>query len=751
MFSVTGTKLKSLGVLAFVMLLSGNVHGATVSGFVSDRSTGEFLFAANVFLQDTTLGAVSNEHGYYAVTGIPAGTYVLVVSYIGYETYRDTLSLAPNESLRKDIGLPPALLIGDTAVVEADRNLDERLAQPGFIALQAASLKELPALGETDLLRSLQLLPGIQASSDISSGLYIRGGGPDQTQILLDQIPLYNPSHAFGFFSIFNPEAIKDLRLHKSAYPAGYGGSLGAVLDVTNRDGNRNKLQGSGGISLISMRTMLEGPLGKGSFMVSGRRTYLEPILAYIRRRVEDIPGYYFYDVNAKINQNLSSDDNLVLSGYFGRDDLSLETDEKNLFKVRWGNSALTGKWTHIFSPTLFGNFIVSGSDYSSRLSADFDGTEVLFRNTIRDISVKGDLDYVVGGAHSIKFGFRGSRYQFRFQRSFNEENQLDLRLKPFLLAIYAQDQWQVLPSTSIRLGLRGNHFSERGKIDLEPRFSLSHRLSDGLRLKAGGGRYHQYLQLITTEGFSGGDFWVPLDGSVPPGQAWDFVLGADWDPTPGYRVSLESYHKLLDNLVVVDNARVVGGEDTRSEDVFITGGKGYATGVELFAERLSGRLTGWIGYTLGWTRRKFAEINQGKWYPPKYDRRHDLVVSANYRMGRWIFGGNFIYGTGQAFTPAAARYELRGSARTGLREDYFLPTGRNSARLLPYHRMDLSVKQDFQFYGRNMQWYLQVFNAYNHRNEWFVQYDTEDDRLTTAEVVKMLPIVPTIGLNYNF
>lgn len=743
--------MKFSTVLFFLLFLPVSAQAATISGFVTDRSSGEFLLSANVFLSGTSLGALSNDNGYYAIAGIPAGTYVLVVSYVGYETYRDTLSLGAEAYLRRDVELVPTLLIGEAAVVEADRNRDERRAQPGFVALQAAALKELPAIGETDLLRSLQLLPGVQASSDISSGLYIRGGGPDQTQILLDQIPLYNPSHAFGFFSIFNPEAIKDMRLHKSAYPAHYGGNLGAVLDVTNRDGNRNELSGSGGISLISMRTMIEGPLARGSFMVSGRRTYLEPILAYIRNRVEDIPGYYFYDMNAKINQNLSYSDNLVLSGYFGRDDLDLETGEGNLFNVRWGNSAVTGKWTHLFSPTLFGNFVVSGSDYASRLSASFDGTEILFRNSIRDLSFKGDLDYVADGEHAIKGGFRATRYRFSFRRSFNQDDQLDLRLRPYVISAYAQDQWQARPATSIRLGLRANYYSEREKIDLEPRISLSHQLSDGLRLKAGGGRYHQYLQLITTEGFSGGDFWVPLDGSVTPGQAWHVVLGASWDPSPDYRLSLESYYQRLDNLVVVDNTRAVGGDETRSEDVFVTGGRGYATGVEAFVERLSGRLTGWIGYTLGWTRRRFPELNQGAWYSPKYDRRHDLVVSANYRAGRWSFGCNVIFATGQAFTPASARYELRGSARTGAREDYFLPTGRNTARLLPYHRVDLSVKQDFRLFGRNLQWYLQVFNAYNHRNEWFVQYDTEDDRVTTAEVVKMLPIVPTIGLNYEF
>lgn len=239
----------------------------------------------------------------------------------------------------------------------------------------------------------------------------------------------------------------------------------------------------------------------------------------------------------------------------------------------------------------------------------------------------------------------------------------------------------------------------------------------------------------------------------MAPGKAWHTVLGVEWDPTTRYRVSVETYYKRLDNLVAIDNNRAIGDEDeeTTSDDVFISGGRGFAAGAEVFAERMAGRFTGWVGYTLGWTRRRFVELNQGSWFPPKYDRRHDLVVSANYRRGKWTFGGNFVFGTGQAFTPASVRYEFRNSARTGTTEELYLPADRNSARLLPYHRADLSVKQDFRIFGRDMQWYLQVFNAYNHRNEWFVQYDTDDEERTTAEVVKMLPIVPTIGLNYEF
>lgn len=743
--------MRSIGAWLCVVLIPITAQAATLSGFVTDQSNGESLPFANIALKGTPLGAVSNDNGYYAINNIPAGTYTMVVTYIGYATYRDSLTLQATENRRFDFSLAPKTLQAEVTIIEADRYREERLAQPSFLFLKAVTLKDLPALGEADLLRSLQLLPGIQAASDISSGLYVRGGGPDQTKILLDQIPLYNPSHAFGFFSTFNPDAIKDLSLYKSAYPAKYGGNLGAVLDVTNRDGNRNNVQATGGISVIAARTTLEGPVRNGSWMISGRRTYLEPLLNAIRTDSNNIPSYYFYDLNAKINQDLSPSDKLVVSGYFGRDDLNFDLDTGSFVKIRWGNTAVTGKWTHIFSPTLFGNFLVAGSEYVSRTSLSFFETPFSFRNSVRDLTIKGDLDYFASSNHALTMGFLGTRYDFSFQQNFNQQETLDLKLKPYLLSFYGQDQWQALPTTTVRLGLRGNRFSEQGGLDLEPRIAVSHSLSENVRMKLGGGLYHQYLQLITTEGFSGGDFWFPLDSTVTPGQAWQSVLGVAWSPTEQYQLSVETYLSRLNNLVVFDGNQSEDGEASQSDDIFITEGSGYATGMEVFLQRRTGALTGWIGYTLGWTRRRFSELNQGRSFHPKYDRRHDVSFVAKYKTGRWTFGSNYVYGTGQAFTPASARYALRSPA-TGIlpRDDFILPGGRNTARLLAYHRMDLNITRDLNIFGLRSQFYLQIFNLYSRRNEWFIQYDTNNPN-TEPEVVKMLPVIPTIGLNFKF
>ena len=731
-----------------LLLLPLSVQAATLSGFIADRSNGESLPYATVVLKGpgTPIGALSNVDGYYAVQGMSEDIpYLLTISYIGYISFQDTLSFRAGETRRLDVQLKPEPIAVQEIVVEAKREEEEQRIQPGFVEVETAKIREMPAIGETDILRALHLLPGIQAASDISSGLYIRGGGPDQTLILLDQMPLYNPSHAFGFFSTFNPDAIRDMSLHKGAYPAKYGGRLGSVLDVHNKDGNRKGFDASGGISLIAARLTLEGPTPKGSWMVSGRRTYIDPLLSYIRDEDTEVPTYYFYDLNAKLNQDFSENDKVQISGYFGRDDLSFDVGEDAFFGIRWGNTAFLGKWTHVFSPALFGNFVVAGSDYTSKIELNFLDTPILFANSIRDFTVKGDLDWFAARDHALSGGFLATRYDFEFIQEFNQDDQLDLREKPNLLSLYVQDHWQPGKSTDVRLGMRGNYFSEGNRVQIEPRLSMSHRLGNW-RLKAAGGSFHQYLQLVTTELFSGGDYWVPLDETVEPGRSWQGVVGVEWEPSERYQATVEAYYTDMANLIVLDNRVAVNSDATTTEDVFVSGGTGYATGVEVFLQRRTGRLTGWIGYTLGWTRRTFPELNQGKAFPPKYDRRHDVSFVSNYRLGRWSLGANYVYGTGQAFTPASARYSLRSPAEPLEIESLVLPSDRNSARLLPYQRLDLSVKMRFRAFEVNGEFYVQVFNAFNRRNEWFVFFDDFG-----SDVIKMLPIVPTLGINFNF
>jgi len=725
-------------------------RAATLSGFVTDGQDRQPLPNATVAIQNLSLGTTSRASGDYAIRNIPAGTHVVTFSHIGYQTRRDTLTFAGEEEVLLDVELrPESILLDEETVVVAERQEEERTAQTSFLQLQVENIQQLPAVGEPDLLRSLQLLPGVQTASDISSGLYIRGSGPDQNLILLDQVPLYNPSHAFGFFSTFNPDAIEEVSLYKGAYPATYGGNLGAVLDVGQRESAPRNLHGRGGLSLISGRLLLEGPAGNGSWMLSGRRTYLDPVLSALRSADLDVPSYYFYDLNGKFSQRLSAADTFTFTAFWSQDHLSFDSNRETFFDLSWGNRAFAGRLDHLFSTALFGRLMVASSEYESTTSASFFDTPVLFANGIQDLMLRGDLDYVASRVHTFSTGVALSRYQFDFGQSFNQEQQLDLDESPTLISFYLQDEWQPGNLTRLRLGARASYFSEGDRWTLMPRFSLSHALRPGLRLKLGGGAYRQYLQLVTTEGFSGGDFWVPLDETVRPGRSWQGVIGAEWEPSSEYRLSLEGYYSDLANLVVLDNEVAANSDGVRSEDLFKTGGTGYATGVELFLEKRTGRARGWLGYTLGWTRRRFPEINQGRAFSPKYDRRHDLSLVLSYQRRVWTWGANFVYGTGQAFTPASARYTLRAPA-TGEVEDYVLPAARNSARLLPYHRLDLSLRRALRLRNSDAELYLQIFNVYSRRNEWFVQYDT-DEPATQPEVVKMLPVIPTFGINFSF
>ena len=760
------------GQLAVVPSTAAANRPGTLSGFVRDRSDGENLPNATLVVASAAgkAGTLSNSEGYFALRGIAAGTCVLTVSYIGYEVHRDTLLLAAGQDLRRDIELTREILRLEEVVVEAqaDPAEYELSKQPSVVALKMKNLKQMPAIGETDLLRSLQLLPGVQSASDFSSGLYVRGGGPDQTGIYLDQMRLYNPSHAFGFFSTFNPDAIRDVALYKGAYPAPYGGSLGAVLDVQNRDGNRRNFSTSGGVSLISSRLMSEGPLGAGSWMVAGRRTYIDPALKAVRRSQDGLDGlgYFFYDLNARVNVQLTPDDNLMISAYGGNDHLDIALSDTSgtgdveedtsaagstnrfSFGNSWGNRALSGRWTHVFSPALFGRMIALYSAYRSDIALNIFNTPIAIRNRVREITLKSDLDYFASPAHTLRAGADLTSFRFDYGGQYEQWDWNDV-VEPYLLSAYVQDDWQLTPLTEARLGLRGNYYEEGGHLSLNPRFSLNHVLQEGWRLKLAGGGYQQFLQLVSTEGFSGGDLWVSLDETVPPGRSWQLVSGLEWEPSGTYHLSLESYYTSLSNLVLIDEERTENEGRETSEEVFKTGGHGYATGLELFVEKRRGRLSGWLGYTLGWTRREFAEIDGGRSFPPKYDRRHDISLTTTYRLARWTWTANFVYGTGQAYTPASARYILRRPA-AGLPIERVLAARRNTARLLPYHRMDLGVRRKLKLFGADAEIYLQIFNLYNRRNEWFIQYDPEDSNAEPV-VVEMLPIMPTFGFDFRF
>lgn len=688
--------------------------------------------------------------GRFEARDLEPGIWNVRVTYLGYETLERSVDLQPGASLELEFELTVAAIRMRALEVVGDRNQREEELQTGLVDLDAETLARIPAFGEADPIRALQLLPGVQAASDISSGLYVRGGGPDQTLVLLDGVPIYNPTHAFGLFSSFHPDLLEGVTLYKGAYPAQYGGRLGAVLDVRSLEGERGATQGRLGMSTISARAFMKGSWGDRPWSIGARRTYLDPLLSLLRKSNPDVPSYYFYDVNGKLRlpwKNGSTELRLFTSS----DALGVDADEETSIDLTWGNLVAGG--TH---RVLLGEEAVfSLSGWYSRYRSDTDlrvfSTPIEFRNRLEDFTGEARLSFALPPRHRIAVGAGVSRYDFGFVQEFNADEQIDYSARSYDANLFAEDTWNAWDGGTLRLGLRTRYLSDGERVRWEPRLSLRQEIGKRWVARLGGGVYHQVLQLVSTEGFSGTDFYLPIDESAAPSRSWQLVGGLEFTPRKMWRTTIEAYYTDLDDVVLLDDRVSADQAGTTAEDVFVTGGQGWASGLELFVERRVGPLTGWIGYTLGWTRRTFDELNEGREFPPKYDRRHDFSFVTRWQREKWEFGATWVYGTGQAFTPASARYGVRNPA-TGLPLDYgdLLAADRNSARLLPYHRLDVSATRAFTLFGQPARWSVQVFNLYSRRNDWFVIYDLEDPN-STPEIVRQLPLIPSLGLEIDF
>jgi len=726
----------------------------SISGRVRDAETATPLPFASVVLRaagtDTLAlvrGVMADRSGGFRFEGLPAGRFTIRFIYVAYRARLDTLLLGAGEDHDLDVELTPEPIGVDPVLVEADRLGRERKVQPGVVDFDMRQLESVPAIGEPDPIRALQLLPGVQAASDVSSGLYIRGGGPDQTLILFDGVPVYNPTHAFGFFSTFNADVIDNVTLYKGAYPADQGGRLGALVDVESRTPGGDEVSGKASISTIASRLTLEGPIGAHHWMLSGRRTYLEPILSALRKETPEIPFYDFYDVNAKFSTARGGSWTDV-SLYKGRDDLRVEPDRDTRLEIDWGNTVAVASHSRALASNLLARGSIAASEYESVTSADFFNTPFEIENRMRDYTARASLD-LESPQHALEIGAQASSYDFRFSQSFNRGAPVGFRTTPYELAAYVDDRWAPNAVATLRTGLRARYVTDGSRFFLEPRLSASYAIDEAVRLKCGTGVYNQYVQLIATEGFSAADLYVPIDATARPGRSVHAILGVEWRASRTYEFSAETYYTDLDHLVEFDDAVAADQEGFTAEELFHTGGTGYAAGIELLAQRRRGRVTGWLGYGLGWTRRRFTGLNRGASFPPKYDRRHDFKAVLDWKKSAWSYSVAFIAATGQAYTPASARYRVEDPALGDLSPgSRVLPGERNSARLLPYHRIDVSITRDFRLFGRRGEWFAQFFNLYSRRNEWFVQFD---DELPDVEVVKMLPIVPSLGANFTF
>jgi hypothetical protein len=733
--------------------------GATVNGYVVDAETKETLPSATVSIVGTRLGARTNKSGYFSIKGIPAGKQTIAVSYLGYDRHEQEITLSDGESMKLTIELTPSAVTKGEITVRGERHDEKREITVSRVNIPVRELQQLRVGGEADLFRSLQFLPGVLTSSQISSGLYIRGGSPDQNLVLMDGSTVYNPSHLFGFFSTFNPDAVKDVDLIKGGYPAEYGGRLSAVLDVTQKDGNREEFEGVGSVGLIASRLSLQGPIGNGSWFIGGRRTYMDLILGALPKDPENpLPNFWFYDANAKVTQDLGDNDRVFLSGFISRDRLNLDGAGLAV-EMGIGNQTGSARWTHIFGDNLFSTVNLSASRYRSYFNGDQGGFQFGVENSITDYSAKAGLEWYISEEMTAKAGFQSTRYTFEYLQNFTGRadsgsgegggrngGRMELKVHDWTYSGYGQLNYQVSPLLSVQGGVHASYLDLSDTWTIDPRAAIRLQFTDEIGVKAAWGIYHQYLRLATLQDFSFFDTWLPTDSTVVPSRAVHYVVGVETTPFEGYELNVEGYYKTLRDISELNQfatqADVV-------DEVFFSG-DGTAYGAEFFLQKKTGDLTGWIGYALGWVNARFDSINGGREFRPKYDRRHDLKIVGQYKLNeRWELGASFTFQSGQSYTGVSSRFrtQLPGQS-TGA--DVTVPADRYGLRLPPSHQLNFNVNYNSTLFDLPMRLLLDIYNVYSRRDIWFRYYDTKNE-VTEVTDVRLLPIIPTISIEVKF
>lgn len=754
--------IQQVGSLFAFCLIASSVQGqelAALDGFITDASNGETLISANVLVKGTPLGGISNLSGYYAVSGIEPGTYVIRVSYIGFDTIERDVLLTAGESLRLDFALTTTEELLESIEVSADRITEEEVRSIGISQISVATIQQLPQVFEPDVFRSLQLLPGVAQSSDYSSGLYIRGGDPGQTLILLDRTKIYNPSHVFGFFSTFNTDAIKDVRLYKGGFPSTYGGVLGSVLDVQNKDGNRRETHGKLSLGLLASRAFAEGPYSKGSWMVALRRSTLEPLLSVLQN-IDAVPrAFYFYDFNGKVNFDASLNDKFSLSFYSGSDYLRSTFTQGVEIKLLYGNRTVTGSWIHLWSNQLFTTTTFTSSWYESTPRATFSGTNFEQLNRVVESSLRADFEYYPNSKHSIVGGLWAGIFNAPLTNFFDNREVFHTRNRVEHASFYLQDTYRPTPAWSITSGLRATYYGYGKYFRVAPRLSLERQLGPDVRLQASAGRYFQFLTLISNEIFSGFDFWLTSGDGVKPAYGDQFILGLKTNLVADLTLDTEVYYRTMRELFVLDQfSRGLAGLEYRELFAF---GKGMAHGFEVQLSRQTGQINGFIAYTLAHTDRFFPRLNQDasgqpQPYVPRNDRLHDLNIVAQWRISRrWELGAVFTYATGQAYTRPQASYVVYGTELVNGFDttNLLVSPGLNQSRLPAYHRLDIGATWTGSL-GRfaDYEFQMQVINAYARENVWFVFNDFEDDGTLTRSSIPQIPVpLPNLSFTLQF
>ena len=712
------------------------------------------------------MGTAANTFGFYSLS-VPSGTDSIDISasYVGYETF--VVRLKPDHDTAINVMLEETQALKGVTIT-ANRDAVQYKTQMSAIDLPVSTIKSLPAfLGEPDILKAIQLLPGVQAGSEGSSGLYIRGGSPDQNLILLDGVPVYNASHLFGFFSVFNADAIRSVEVIKGGFPARYGGRLSSVIDINMKEGDQNKIHGEGGIGLIASRLTLEGPIkkGKSSFMISGRRTYADLVAKPFMSR-DSKAGYYFYDLNAKVNFTLGAKDHLYVSGYMGNDkfyfnDKQSSPDNSSTSKadLQWGNITAVARWNHEFSPRLFGNLTTYYSRYRFLISAENNNAsptssnDFLLRYTsgIYDIAARYDLDFIPSANHFIKAGasfinhtYTPGAQTIKVTGSQTEDTTVGPpRLYANEMDSYVEDDIRLSSKMKANIGLHFSAFSVRSKTytSFQPRMALRYLINDKLSAKASFVQMNQYINLLTNSSVGlPTDLWVPVTDKIPPQRSLQGAAGLAYTIMSGLEASAEGYYKKMDNVIEYKEGASFFNSTTSWEDK-VDVGKGTSYGAELFLQKKKGKFSGMLGYTLSWTNRTFADLNNGATFSYKYDRRHDIKVAGVYTISKKIeLSAEWVYGTGNAITLPIGTYAgLNG-------ENITIYGARNAYRMPAYHRGDISIRFTKEKKRWERAWIISVYNVYNRQNPFFIYEESGN-----FYQVSLFPIIPSVSYQFKF
>ena len=799
-------------ILVGINVLAQEKH--TISGYITDINNGESIVGANIYCKDLGVGVTSNTYGFYSLT-LPEGLYNISYSFIGYKTEKKDFQL--KTSIIHDVEFELSSVNIQEVVVRADKSIVEK-TQTSMIEVPIEQIKTIPAfLGEVDVIKAIQLLPGVQ-SSEGSSGFYVRGGGPDQNLILLDGVPVYNASHIGGLFSVFNADAIKTVRLTKGGFPARFGGRLSSVLQIDMKEGNMKEFRGDATIGLISSKLTLEGPIvkDKTSFIVAGRRTYADLFVKPFMPESTDLT-LYFYDLNAKINHRISKNDRLYLSAYMGNDEFGVNYDpsqeEKSTgeedgtldFGLGYGNITSTLRWNHLFSDKLFSNTTLTYSRYS--FNTDFGltatqstniGSENLNINFgylagIEDLGSKIDFEYIPNPNHDIKFGTSYTYHHF-FPGETNLNFSIDYPVLDTInsdvtldtvinfsgntnvheMFFYLEDDMKITDRLQANVGLHIGYYSlanntsttniglieklnDKSNFSFQPRVSARYLLTEDWSAKVSYAKMQQNIHLLSNSsvGFPS-DIWVPAIDSVPSQTSEQWAANITTQFYNGqFELSLEGYYKTMKDLIAY-KAGYSNLESTEAwQNAVETGGDGESYGAELFLQKKKGKTTGWLGYTLSWTNRRFDNINFGDWFPYKYDRRHDFSLVLSHKFNeKWDIGATWVYGTGNALTFPQGVYlgipqnnAWDDQVSVELVESY---GSRNSTRLPSYHRLDFAVNKHSKKRNFESTWTFGAYNIYNRKNPWFA-YLSYVNNERVANQVSLFPIIPSISYRIQF